>query len=101
MGSEDPIMQIRHEAEARRFVVALEGEPAVLEYAPLAGGAWDLRRTYVPREHRRQGIASQLVQHALEEATKEGRTVVPSCWFVADFIEENPRYRALVVSGAV
>ena len=93
-------MQIRHEAEARSFVVPLDGEPAVLEYELTLGGAWNLRRTYVPPEHRRRGIASELVHHALEEAAKEGRTVIPSCWFVADFIDENPRYRALVLSGA-
>lgn len=92
--------EIRHEAAARRYVAAVGRESAVLEYEPMEGGTWDLRRTYVPEEHRRRGIASQLVRFALEEAVANGRKIIPSCWFVADFIEEHPRYRDLLVSRA-
>ena len=98
MGKEHPQVQIRQEAEARRFVALLDGEPAVLEYEPRSGRRWDLLRTYVPEEHRRRGIATQLVRHALDVAAADGRTVIPSCWFVAEFIDEHPRYQTLVVT---
>ena len=42
------------------------------------------------------GLAEELVKVALDDQRPTGRTVVPACWFVADFIEANPEYRPLV-----
>ncbi len=49
-------------------------------------------------EFRGRGLAAQLVRWALDDIRAQGRTVVPTCWFVADFIDDNPEYRDLVAA---
>lgn len=92
-------MEIRHQAERNRFVAPLEGGRALVDYEQRDDGSWDLTHTYVPEEHRHRGIASDLVRHILDRAAAEGRKIVPSCPFVADFIDRNDAYRNLVLSA--
>ena len=83
-------MQIRHDPEQHRFVAENGGELGVLDYAELADGALEYRRTFVPPEHRGEGVAGRLVRHALDWALENGRRVVPTCWYVAQVIERHP-----------
>lgn len=89
-------MEIEHDREQHRFKSAIDGEEARVDYEETADGAWDLQHTWVPEEHRNQGIASDLVRHVLERADDEGRNVIPTCPFVASFIDDNPPYEHLV-----
>jgi predicted GNAT family acetyltransferase len=88
-------MTIRHQPEARRFVADLEQGQAVLEYAPGPDGALDYRHTFVPDALRGQGVASRLVQFALDHALEARIKVVPSCPFVATFLDRHPQYRSI------
>ena len=49
---------------------------------------------------RGQGLGAVLVRSALDDvrASGSGRRVVASCWFVAQFIDENPEYRDLLAA---
>jgi predicted GNAT family acetyltransferase len=86
---------IRHEPEARRFVADLDRGQAVLEYAPGPDGALDYRHTFVPDALRGQGIASRLVRFALDYALAARVRVVPSCPFVAAFLDRHPGYESI------
>ncbi|HET7924159.1 MAG TPA: GNAT family N-acetyltransferase [Rhodanobacteraceae bacterium] len=88
---------IRHEPEARRFVADVGDETAYITYRELDGQILELDHTYVPREFRGGGVASQLTVHALEYARERGCRVLPSCPFVAAYIERHPEYRELRV----
>jgi len=88
---------IDHQPEARRFVADVGGETAYITYRELDGRLLELDHTYVPREFRGGGIASQLTVRALEYARERGCRVVPSCPFVAAYIERHPEYRDLRV----
>jgi predicted GNAT family acetyltransferase len=90
-------LAIRHEPEARRFVADVGGKIAYITYRQLDGRILELDHTYVPREFRGSGIASQLTVHALEHARERGCLVAPSCPFVAAYIERHPEYRELRV----
>ncbi len=90
--------EIVHEAAARRFVARLDGAEAVLQYAELPDSRWDMLRTWVPPAHRRKGVATELVRYGLDAARERGLKVIPSCWFVADFVDEFPEYRDLLAS---
>ncbi len=90
--------EIVHDEAARRFVARLDGAEAVLQYAELPDRRWDMLSTWVPPAHRRRGIASDLVRHGLDVARERGLRVIPSCWFVADFVAEFPEYRDLLAS---
>ncbi|MDN5759901.1 MAG: N-acetyltransferase [Tomitella sp.] len=43
-----------------------------------------------------QGLASALVEHALDTTRADGRRVVTSCSFVLGFIESHPEYNDMV-----
>ena len=47
---------------------------------------------------RGHGLGAELVRGALDDVRDRfpGRQVVPVCWYVAEFIDENPEYRVLV-----
>jgi len=52
--------------------------------------------TTVP-EFRGRGVASELTRTALDDAVAQGLSVDALCWYVAEFIERNPRYYSLQV----
>ena len=52
--------------------------------------------TVIDRERRGQGLGAELVQGALDDLRGRGVRVLPSCWYVAEFIHGNPAYRDLV-----
>ena len=45
---------------------------------------------------RGRGYGAVLVQGALDDVRRSGRTVVPRCWYVAQFIEEHAEYGDLL-----
>lgn len=96
MGAAPPAGSIRHEPEARRFVIEVAGEMGLIRYRELPGRVLDLDHTFVPSALRGGGIASQLTLHALRYAREHGYRVLPSCPFVATFIERHPEHRDLL-----
>jgi predicted GNAT family acetyltransferase len=85
-----------HERDRRRFVMSVEGREAVIDYGLLGDNVLDFRHTFVPRELRGRGIASDLTRQALDLARAEGFKIVPSCPFTATFIDRHAAYRDLV-----
>jgi predicted GNAT family acetyltransferase len=86
---------VRHDTAAKRLVLDIDGELAVLEYRELNATTLDYHRTYVPPALRGRGMASIVTEHALRYARDHGYRVVPSCPFVARFIERHPDYQPL------
>lgn len=50
----------------------------------------DLLHTEVDDAHQGQGIASELVRAALEEARSKGRKVIATCPYVARWLQRHP-----------
>jgi len=44
-----------------------------------------------------QGLGAVLVRAALDDVRQRGARIVPSCWYVAEFIAEHPEDADLVV----
>jgi len=89
-------MNVRHEPENSRFVVEVGDDLALLEYSSFDDETLEYSHTFVPPALRGQGIASHLTEHALQYALDNELAVIPSCPFVAAFIQSNPKYRKLV-----
>ena len=89
-------IEIRHEADRLRFVAEVEGSEAFVQYGRPDAATIDLFRTWTPDALRGRGLAGQLVEAALEYARAENLRVVPTCPYVARFIEEHGEYQALV-----
>jgi hypothetical protein len=43
-----------------------------------------------------RGVGSELARGALDDVVSEGRTIVPQCPFIADYIARNPSYLSQV-----
>jgi predicted GNAT family acetyltransferase len=87
---------IRHEPAARRFAADSAGGTAYITYREGADGILELDHTFVPPAARGGGIASQLTEHALRYARSQACKVIPSCPYVARYIERHPEYRDLL-----
>ncbi len=56
--------------------------------------------TVINPDRRGEGLGAVLVQAALDDVRPSGRTVVPTCWYVAQFIDTNPDYADLLAGSA-
>lgn len=84
-----------HDKGAGRYELRENGDViAVLEYR--VDGEGDERlvmhHTYVEPARRREGLAAVLVEKALDDVRSSGRVVVPTCWYVAGFMDARPEY---------
>ena len=52
--------------------------------------------TEIEQPLRGQGLGALLVQGVLDDLRARDTKVVPVCWYVADFIRDNPTYQDLV-----
>jgi len=79
------------ETDASRFTMRVDGElVGVLDYRVL-GGAISLTRAFTVPHRRGHGYAAQLVDFAVGEIERGGElTVVPMCWYVAEWFDAHP-----------
>lgn len=88
---------VRDNPTLSRFELDAGGVTAFMSYR-LAGEVMTLNHTETPVAARGRGIASQLVQGALDMARARGLKIVPRCPFVSAFIAQHPEYRDLMAS---
>ena len=88
---------VRHAADQHRYEAVIDGQVVgVAEYQPIPDGV-EMHHTHTEPAFRGRGIAAVLVAGALTDLRDQGLHVVPSCWYVAKYIESHPEYRDLVV----
>jgi predicted GNAT family acetyltransferase len=96
----DAPVQVRHLPDRHRFSADVgAAEPAVLAYEALDGGTLDLAHTVVPAEARGGGVASALVRAAVDHARANGLKLVPTCPYVAAWLERHPGERDVFVTA--
>ena len=89
-------MRIRHDETAHRFIGETPSGAAVLAYTPYGTDVLELYSTYVPPAERGRGLGGQLVQAAVAFARERGLRIIPTCWYVADWIRIHPEHGDLV-----
>ena len=82
--------EILHDKTGMKFYANIQGEEAVLRYAPLPGGDLDFFKTYVPLSLRGKGLAALLMQAGLKYARETGVRIRPTCSYVEQYFEEHP-----------
>ena len=87
---------VRDNKALHRYELDAEGEVAFANYR-LTRQAVIITHTETPRSLRGRGIASDLVQGALEMIRADGQKVVAGCGFVVDYLNKHPEYRDLEV----
>ncbi|WP_133131342.1 GNAT family N-acetyltransferase [Legionella yabuuchiae] len=93
-------LDIKHDKKSQRFVVEIEKKESELKYKKINDETLDFFTTFVPDEHREQGIASEITEFALRYAKNNNYKVIPSCPFVKSYIDDHPEYQELVVKNA-
>ena len=90
-------MDVVNNEKKSRFEVEVEGKVGVADYRR-SGNTIEFTHTEVPKSLEGQGVGSALAREGLEHARREGLEVVPSCRFIAGYIERHPEYADLVAA---
>ena len=85
-------------AERSRYEIHVDGELVGIADYREHGDVLTFPHTVIDGHRRGQGLGAELVRAALDDVRRSGRTVVPACWYVAQFIDENPDYRDLLAA---
>lgn len=94
MSAPDPSAVVDERANSR-FILDVDGSVAELVYRRV-GTRLELIHTDVPEELGGRGIGGTLVRAAIEQARREGLTVVPSCPFARHWLDAHPDEAATV-----
>jgi predicted GNAT family acetyltransferase len=87
-------LSIHHDRSAQRFETIVEAASCELDYT-LAAGVMTITHTGVPPAVGGRGIASALVQAAVDAARQENWKVEPACSYAAVWLQRHPEYHAL------
>jgi predicted GNAT family acetyltransferase len=88
--------EMRHVAEASRYEWVVDGQVlGIIDYRQ-DGDRIEMHHTQTAPAYRGQGIAAKLVGSALEDVRARNQHVVPSCWYVAEYIEAHPEQHDLL-----
>lgn len=98
MNHATPPLAIVHNLAAHRFEATVEGKLCHADYRRV-GDTLHLHYTEVPPPLEGRGIASELVQAALDYAEANQLTVMPLCSFVRAYMRRHPQTHALLASG--
>lgn len=90
-------MDVVNNEKKSRFEVEVEGKMGVADYRR-SGERIEFTHTEVPESLQGQGVGKALAREALEHARREGLEVVPTCRFIAGYIDRHPEYQDLVAS---
>jgi uncharacterized protein len=96
-GGDAPPEVVRVDA-AERYELRVDG--AVLGYAefrPAGEGRVILPHTVVEEGHEGKGLGATLARGTLDDLRARGTQVIPTCPFIAAFIQRHPEYDDLVV----
>ena len=86
---------VRDNKALSRFELDVEGALAFANYR-LTPSAVIITHTETPRALRGRGIASKLVQGALQLIRADGSKVIAGCGFVVDYLQKHPEFADLV-----
>jgi predicted GNAT family acetyltransferase len=88
-------MEILHDIAKQKFYVIIDNLESHLEYIRM-DDVLNLIHTYVPIELRGKGIAAKLVEAALAYVKENNLKIIPSCSYVANYIERHKEYEKFV-----
>ena len=83
---------------AQQFEMEIEGATAFIEFSAKDDKVY-LTHTEVPEALNGKGIGSTLVKKTLQYIKDNQLTVVPSCSFVAHYIDTHPEWHSLLSEG--
>lgn len=89
-------IEVTHNADKQRYEIHVDGTFAGFTQAKPDGDVVDFPHTVVFDEFEGQGLASKLVAGALDDVRSRGQRMIPTCPYVAKFIDKHSEYSDLV-----
>ncbi|HZJ91851.1 MAG TPA: GNAT family N-acetyltransferase [Thiopseudomonas sp.] len=84
-------IHVEHNTQTHCFSTVVDGYKAILEYRAVDAQTWDIHHTFVPNELRGKGVAAVLAKEALAYAKEQGYKVIPSCSYIAVYLQRHPQ----------
>jgi uncharacterized protein len=82
-----------------RYELRIDGQLAAFAEYVVDDTSVELPHTVTEPQFRGRGIAAALVSHILDELRAVDARVVPSCSYVAHFIQKHTEYHSLLTAG--
>ena len=86
--------RVEHLPEQSRFALYIGDALAGYADYTQVGAVRDFDHTVTEPEFRGQGVAGDVVRHALDATRAEGLKIGTSCSYVEKFVSEHPEYRS-------
>lgn len=90
--------EVTNNVEASRYEIFLDGELVGIADYRERGDSLVFPHTEIAPAMRGKNLGAQLVQAALDDVRGTGKRVVPSCWYVGQFIDQHPEYQDLLAA---
>ena len=87
--------EIRRNDADGRYELWEDGDLVGVADFAVRGDTVVMPHTAVVPARRGAGLGEELVAAALDDIRAAGRTVVPACWFVAEYLDLHPEYADL------
>ncbi|MEY2420586.1 MAG: uncharacterized protein QOI95_653 [Acidimicrobiaceae bacterium] len=88
--------EVRDNPDRSRYELLVDGELVGIADYRIRGDVIVIPHTEIDHTKRGNGLGAILVKGALDDVRTTGRTVVPQCWYVAEFIDEHADYQDLL-----
>ncbi len=88
--------KIEHDRKYQQFIISLGPDDAELAYSLPSSDVISFTHTYVPEDHRGNGLAEELITSGLEYAQANNLRVRADCEAVEIFLKRHPEYNFLL-----
>ncbi|GAM62891.1 acetyltransferase [Vibrio ishigakensis] len=85
-----------NDTEKQEYRVALEGDHFAVAKYSLQGEVMEIYSTRVPDELQGKGYGKVMMETILPEVEKQGYKVVPTCSYVAHYLNRNAQWQHLL-----
>jgi predicted GNAT family acetyltransferase len=83
--------EVRRNDERSRYELVVDGRVVgIADYELVDGSTMELPHTEIDAHRRGRGLGAILVRGVLADARARGVTVIPTCWYVREYIEQHP-----------
>jgi predicted GNAT family acetyltransferase len=91
--------EVRHAPDQSRYEILRDGQVVgVAEYVD-RDGVLVFHHTEIVGSRRGDGLGAELVRGALDDVRARGGKIVPTCWYVAEFLDQHPDYQDLLAAS--
>ena len=90
--------ELRDNVDAQRYELTIDGQLVGIAEYRLHGDVVVVPHSEIAAPLRGNGLGAELVQAVLDDVRSRGRTIVPRCWYVAEYMREHPESADLLAT---